>query len=518
MSAAEGRARPRASEQGPIVETRRGRVEGTRDGAIDSFRAIPYAATPHGRERFEPPRPHPGWAGIRPAIRSGATPPQVTREGFGRLDMSPYFGPGWVRGEDYLSLNIWAPARRERPLPVVVFVHGGGFVSSSIDAGMYDGSAFARDGIVFVSVGYRLGVAGFLDVPGAPRNRGLLDVAAALEWVRHDIAAFGGDPDDVTLCGQSAGATIVAGILATGAAAGTFRRAIVQSGSGTGAFSPEQAAVVAARVADRLGVAPGLDGLSTVDDEDLVAVLSRLGPLDLRTDDSFDPLLGLSPLSLVLDRQPAELVARGAASDIDLLVTTNADEGDLYLSPQGLYATSTDSDIRLLAAKVHGDPDALVDRYRRNRPGAGAGAIRAAILGDGLFGVGSRLLADAHAAGGPGRTWAALFTWRSGALDGELGAAHTVELPFVFDRLRLPALNGDGALLGADGGPQELADQLHGAWVRFASTGDPGWEPYSLPDRLTRELALGPATVSDPRRADIDAWASAIETNWRNHI
>ncbi|NEA38491.1 carboxylesterase family protein, partial [Streptomyces sp. SID11385] len=141
----------------------------------------------------------------------GPTAPQAPRA-FGALDMGPYFGPGWVRGADYLTVNVWTPAPGRSGLPVMVFVHGGGFVAGSPRAPLLDGAAFARDGVVLVTIGYRLGIPGFLALPGAPANRGLLDVVAALRWVRGNIAAFGGDPGLVTLFGQSAGATLVGGV------------------------------------------------------------------------------------------------------------------------------------------------------------------------------------------------------------------------------------------------------------------------------------------------------------------
>ena len=164
--------------------------------------------------------------GVRDATEPGPNAPQAERR-LGSVDMSPYFGAGWSRGEDYLTVNVWTPAaaRRRRRLPVMVFVHGGGFVAGSTRSALYDGSAFARDGVVLVTLNYRLGIAGFLDLPGAPANRGLLDVLAALRWVRENIAAFGGDPDRVTLFGQSAGATIVGGVLAAPEAAGLVPRA-----------------------------------------------------------------------------------------------------------------------------------------------------------------------------------------------------------------------------------------------------------------------------------------------------
>lgn len=408
------------------AETPAGAVRGSRDPFGELYRAIPYAAAPIGPGRFLPPAPHPGWSGVRDGTRPGPTAPQPVRD-FGELDMTPYFGPGWVRGEEYLTVDVRTPAADDGRRPVMVFVHGGGFVTGSTRAALYDGRAFARDGVVLVTVNYRLGVPGFLDLEGAPPNRGLLDVLAALRWVRDTVAVFGGDPGDVTVFGQSAGATLTGALLATPEAKGLFRRAIVQSGSGTGAFTPEQAARVTAAAASALGAEPTARAFGAITDERFLQILPALAGLDLRTETAVDPLAGLSPFSLVLPVQPADGPLDG---DVALLIGTNTEEGNLY-----------------------GEPD----------------------LGRRLFGDGTERLARAHAALSSGHTHRYSFGYRSTASNGRLGAAHTVELPFVFDVADEPWLHGDTGLLGPDPVPDGLAARVHGAWVAFARTGDPGW-------------------------------------------
>ncbi len=352
--------------------------------------------------------------------------------------MKPYFGPGWVRGEEYLTVDVRTPAADEGRRPVMVFVHGGGFVTGSTQAALYDGRAFARDGVVLVTVNYRLGVPGFLDLEGAPANRGLLDVLAALGWVRDTIAVFGGDPGNVTVFGQSAGATLTGALLATPEAKGLFRRAIVQSGNGTGAFTPEQARRVTVAAASALGVDPTAEAFGAIPDERFQEILPALAGLDLRTETAADPLAGLSPFSLVLPVQPADALADGPAGDVELLIGTNTEEGNLYT------ATKEEADA----------------------------------LGETLFRAGTARLARAHARISGGRTHVYSFGHRSTARDGWLGAAHTVELPFVFDVAEEPWLHGDTGLLGPDPAPDGLATRVHGAWVAFAKTGDPGWAGY----------------------------------------
>lgn len=489
----------------PVVTTAQGAVRGLRQDGTAVFLNIPYAAPPRGAGRFAPPRPHEPWDGIRDATVPGPNAPQSERR-LGSVDMSPYFGEGWSRGEDYLTVNVWAPEGAGGGLPVMVFVHGGGFVAGSTRSALYDGSAFARDGVVLVTLNYRLGIAGFLDLPGAPANRGLLDVVAALRWVGENIAAFGGDPHNVTLFGQSAGATIVGGVLATPEAAGLVRRAIVQSGSGLGAFTTEQAARVTRAAAEALGVEPRAEDFAEISDDRLVEAASRLAGIDLRTATHHDPLAGLSPFSLVLDTQPAVSVAAGLAAEVDLLVGTTTEEGNLYLVPVGRYATSTAEDVDAAAARSHPRPAQLVEAYRKARPEASAAELRSAIMGDALFGAGSWALADAHAAHPGSATFAYEFAWRSHALDGELGATHAVDLPFVFDLAHLPALHGPAALLGPDEPPAGLAARVHGTWVRFARTGDPGWDPYDTDRRATLRIDAEWTQLDDPRGRERQAW------------
>lgn len=265
-------------------------------------------------------------------------------------------------------------------------------------------------------------------------------------------------------------------MLASPEARGLFQHAIVQSGNGL-AFSPEQAQRVTHAAATSLGINPAATDFARVPDEQLVDVLPKLAGLDLRTNTRFDPLLGLSPFSLVLQRQPAEAVAASTGSRITLMVGTNTEEGNLYLVPQGNPASLTIEDVHDTAAKVHSDPANLVTRYRAQAPQPPPGQLRSAIMGDALFRTGSRRLAEAHVAHEAGHTYTYDFAWRSSAVDGRLGATHTVELPYVFDRLHDPALHGPRGLLGPTTPLPDLSARMHDAWVNFAHSGNPGWYP-----------------------------------------
>jgi para-nitrobenzyl esterase len=479
----------------PIVRTPSGAVRGVRDHGGERYRAIPYAATPTGAARFAPPAPHPGWDGVRDATGPAATAPQPVRD-FGSLDMRPYFGPGWVHGADYLTLDVHTPAADDAARPVMVFVHGGGFVTGSSQAALYDGHAFARDGVVLVTVNYRLGVSGFLDIRGAPRNRGLLDVLAALDWVQDAISAFGGDPSNVTVFGQSAGATLVGALLATPEATGLFQQAIMQSGSGTGAFTPEQAGRVASAAAAALSVDPTADTFAGISDEQFVAVLPKLAGLDLQTASAADPLVGLSPFSLVLDEQPADTLAEGPAADVALLIGTNTEEGNLYLVPQGKFETSQHADVLAAAAQSHSDPQAAAQALATQLPHATHGQLRSALIGEALFGAGSKRMAQAHSLISQRGTYVYRFGFRSTAVDGKLGAAHTVELPFVFDIAGSPWLHGKTGLLGPGPVPEGLADMMHRAWISFAHNGSPGWKAYSEATGVMEHFGYQGSTTS----------------------
>ena len=221
----------------PIAVTTAGSVRGISEGGVSRFLGVPYAASPLGKRRLAPPQPREPWQGVRDATRMGPNAPH-TMHPFEALDVTPLVGSGWVQGDEFLNVNIWTPdagAGEAKPagLPVMVFIHGGAFVAGSNHAAAQDGTAFARSGLVCMTITYRMGVEGFLPIPGAPTNLGLRDILAALAWVRDNATAFGGDPGNVTVFGESAGAMAVADLLASPLAKGLFHRAIIQSGHGS---------------------------------------------------------------------------------------------------------------------------------------------------------------------------------------------------------------------------------------------------------------------------------------------
>ncbi|MFF8772442.1 carboxylesterase/lipase family protein [Kitasatospora sp. NPDC015120] len=467
----------------PVVHIGQKSVRGVTAEGVRVFRGIPYAAAPTGADRFAAPRPA-HWTGEFDARAAGPNAPQLNRSDIpGVPDLRAIVGTGWKRGEDYLNLNIWTPEDTAGGLPVMVFIHGGAFVGGSgLDAG-YEGTRFAQDGVVLVTVNYRLGAPGFLRLPGAPDNRGLRDQIAALEWVRKHITAFGGDPDAVTVFGESAGAISVGTLLAA-APAGLFRRAIIQSGGASHALTTAQADHVTAVLAARLAVPATLAAFAQIPDETLVEAVAQLDTAlpDLTVDGVRDPLMRLSRLGPVIDGdllggQPLDTVRAGtAAADVDVIAGSNSDELNLYLVALPVPET-TEPVLQAAAATLHPDPAALLDAYRSAGRGSTARELLSAIGTDYMFAVPTARLTEAHARQ-PGGTWRYEFAWPSPGYDGALGACHGLELPFVFDnvgRVDYGALD----VRPHDETVRKLAERMHASWVAFARDGDPGWPRFT---------------------------------------
>ncbi|WP_411080791.1 carboxylesterase/lipase family protein [Streptomyces sp. cmx-18-6] len=475
----------------PSARTVQGSVRGAVERGVAVFRGIPYAAAPVGARRFRAPEPPEPWEGVREAVAYGPTAPKRPyAPPLDRLLPDPA-----VPGEEWLNLNVWTPSTEAAGLPVLVWIHGGSLVHGSSAVPVYDGAAFARDGVVLVSVNYRLGVEGFGVFPDAPANRGLLDQLAALAWVRDNIAAFGGDPGRVTVAGESAGAVSIAALLATERSAGLFSRAVLQSGAPS-ALTPAAGRGTTELIAQRLGVPATAAALAAVDPDALLTAQTEVTS-------GGNPLTGRNSFQIVVDgdlltQDPAEALRTGAAAGIDLLMGTNTEEYRLWFVPGGLTERIGRLKLRLALLKF-GVPNATARTYRRNRPDATPGEILGALATDLLLRVPLNRLADARA-GARASTYVYEFGWPSPVQ--RLGACHALELGFVFDTLAHPDTM---ALTGPDA-PQELADAMHGAWAAFAATGDPGWPSWDA-SRPVRFFGPGaPAVVLAPRDDELRGW------------
>ncbi|KTE41100.1 MULTISPECIES: carboxylesterase/lipase family protein [unclassified Sphingopyxis] len=482
-----------ATPTDPIVQTEAGQLRGRAHGNIVRYLGIAYAAPPR---RFELPQPVAAWDGVRDALDPGPTAPHMIRA-FPAIDIVPLVGSGSDGGDgDYLRVNIWAPKDAKRA-PVMVFIHGGGFVVGSKDAPVSDGSEFARSGVMCVAINYRLGIDGFLPVPGVPTNLGLRDMIFALGWVQRNIAAFGGDPANVTVFGESAGAMAIADLVTSPLAKGLFARAIVESGHGAMVRDIAVAQRLVKKLAKLLKVSPDADGFRSVSHEAATAAIEKLGKpwaIDLRDAGGREPVYGISRFipvygDDVLPEKPHDALRSGAGAEVEVLIGSNAEEMNLYFVPTGVRAKIGGLFARWLLGRSMPDAKGALLAYGYKQKGVRPGAALTDAMNDLVFRWPARQYAAAHR----GKTWMYEFDWRSPACGGELGACHGIELPFVFKTLASAA--GPKGLAG-EAPPQELAERVHKIWVGFARDGSLPWAEFGG-DRQIYQLERGEA-VHEP--------------------
>lgn len=489
------------------MTVRDGVLEGrTSDDGVSTFLGIPYAAAPTGKDRLRPPQPVEPWSGIRLATEYGPTapkgdyPPQY-QELLPEVD---------IAGDEFLNLNVWTPAAHGSGMPVLVWIHGGSFMNGSGSVGEYEGTAFARDGVVCVTINYRLSAEGFLYLDDGAANLGLLDQVAALRWVRDNIEAFGGDPARVTVAGESAGAMSVTTLLSMPIAEGLFSQAITQSGAAAHVLSPEQARMVAGYLGEAIGLSDlTRDGIAAVQREKLIQAASDL-VVEVQT--APDPAkwgalsLSLLPFAPVVDGdtvpvQPLEAFAAGRGARVPLMTGSNRDEARLFLVAPATIDLIDEPTLSVAAAGYGLSPEGL-DIYRANRPDASPGDLLAAVVTDWFFGIPSIRVAEARSTAGTAPTWSYRFDYPSPDANYGLGASHSVEIPFVFDTSeRADARRRIGATPS-----KAVANTAHGAWVSFITNGTPGWAPYTTGTRTTALLADTVTEVDDPAGDERRLW------------
>ncbi|MFD9689018.1 carboxylesterase/lipase family protein [Kitasatospora sp. NPDC059088] len=489
----------------PVARTTGGAVRGFVDRGLAAFRGIPYGRPPVGPLRFAAPVPPEPWDGVREAVAYGPVVPQS-----GPLQAEP------TTGTDWLTLNVCTPHPDSAGLPVLVWLHGGGFISGTAGDPLYDPTELARAGLVVVTVNYRVGAEGFALLDGAPANRAFLDQIAALEWVRHNIAAFGGDPARVTVAGQSAGASSVAALLAVPRARGLFHRAIAHSVGGNLA-TPALAAEITAALAERLGTAPTAAGLAGIDPWQLAEAVTGLGaalPGHLarwgRLAQTGVPTVPVVDGEL-LTEEPWTALAAGRAEGIELLVGHAREEFRLFAVLAGRHGAFTEEDARTalaLLAPHPGGPDA----YRAAFPGATPDTLVGAVFSDALFRIPSLHLAEGNTAAG-GTSHLFQLAYPAPALGGAFGACHGLDVPLAFGSLDSPM---GRHFLGDPPAPEAVAvsRELQQAWVRFVGTGDPGWAAHEPEQQLTRVLSARSETVRYPDQASRGIWAQGGPTRF----
>jgi para-nitrobenzyl esterase len=498
-----------------VVNTGSGWIRGVHEEAVFAFRGIPYAQPPIGSLRFRPPHKPVAWGSVRDACTYGPAPMQVgnpmaSQTGLVLPEMS----------EDCLYLNVWTPAADDARRPVLVWLHGGAFVVGTGSRPLYNGARLAARGdVVVVTLSYRLGLFGFLrgtgvcseglDIAG---NEGILDQIAALEWVRDEISGFGGDPHNVTVFGQSAGAGSAALLTIMPRAHGLVHKVIQQSGGLALRQTPEAADGVMRLFLDGAGLAPEQAG--QLRDWPATALLDLQQRVTPRTSGFFYQPVADGDL---IPADPFTAVADGASRGIPLLCGTNLDETKFFRAMDP--AVDTLDEVGLLARcramqPTAGQAERVIETYRAARQARGADPsppeLWFALSGDHRYRAPLMRQAELHAAHTP-QTYAYLFTWRSPARAGRLGAAHTMEIPFVFGRLDdsgMEALTGQGRAV------QRLSGQMMDAWIAFARTGDPAtealpiWPAYAADRRATMVFDAAVTVVDAPMEAERAVWTS----------
>jgi para-nitrobenzyl esterase len=501
------------------VKTSAGQLQGVSADGVAAFKGIPYAAPLDQGRRFLPPRRPEAWDGVRDASDFGQIPAQqLLAPGIYRELGAPVM----PEGDDCLSLNVWTPDPGGAGLPVFVWICGGGFYSGSSDIPVYSGSSFARDGVVAVSLNYRLGFQGFCQLdehfPQLEHtgNLGILDQIAALEWIQENIAAFGGDPARVTIAGESAGGMCVATLMAAPRARGLFQRAIAESGAAHNGISAPTASMIAGHLLQEIGVRPGdLDSLERVSPKVFTEATYKLTMELAQTRDparfgeAAASALPLQPTygTEILPERPIAAIEGGAAAGVALIVGTNREE--LLISATEMRDLFTEDLVRQTVAATFGEArtDEVLGRYRRNRPTAATHEIAFAIETDRYFRIPAVRMADAQAAHNRD-TWMYQFVWRTPVRGGHFGACHFLEVPFVLDQFDNDVARG---FIG-DAAPDGLAAAMHGAWVAFAAHGDPGlaaipgWARHDAGRRPTMIFGAVTRQVDDPDGDERQLW------------
>jgi para-nitrobenzyl esterase len=502
-----------------VATTIHGKLEGSISDGILGFKGIPYAAPPVGPLRFRPPAKLAAWSGVRDATRFGNRAMQSDAPGNIAPPIREVFSvtdPGPM-AEDCLYLNVWTPALEDGGnRPVMVWLHGGAFISGSGASPWTDGTRLALKGnVVVVTLNHRLGAFGYLHLAkmggaqfAASGNIGMLDIVAALEWVRDNIARFGGDPDNVMLFGESGGGAKICALMAMPTAQSLFHKAVVQSGPSVETMSAAAATETARQLMQELDAA-SVAALIEAPAERLLAaqnaVLARLGALSFanRRKQGFNPVID----GTVLPGGPFAPAAPDIAKHIPLMIGTNRDEMNLFFGLAPWAEGLAQDKLADAARQFVGDrADAIVGAYRAARPAASPRDLVLGIATDQSIRMPSLTIADRKVAQGGGPVYVYLFTWATPVVEGKLGSCHALEIPFVFDNLDKTRLTGDSPTRGV------LADAMSRAWIEFAYKDDPNhagiphWPTYNSSERPTLIFDLLCRVANDPFAAERKAW------------
>ena len=489
-----------------IVATTAGKLEGLEHDDHLEFRGIPFAAPPVGPLRLRPPEPVEPWDGTHSATEYGAISLQMVSpiEQFQGLDVSQ-------ASEDCLYLNVWTPDL-DGSHPVMVWIHGGAFIGGAGSAPWYSGADFAREGTVLVSLNYRLGALGFLHLDGltdeyaGSGNLGILDQVAALKWVRDNIGAFGGDPTNVTVFGESAGAMSIGTLLGLPAAKGLFHNAILQSGATLHVHDADEAKVITRDTLDLLGV-DDLTELQSLPAEQFLQAQVQVvakhwgkGPGLI-----YQPVVDGS----TLPKHPRDAIEDGSSADVRVIAGTTADEMKLFAMIDQSYATMDEATLFEKATTLFGSKDLATEAISLYGDGAtGPGDTWNRIQTERVFRIPAVRLLEAR--GDEAESYMYLFDFETPIAGGALGACHALDVPFVFRSLDRPGVH---AFVGdVDDDMRGLAATINEAWRRFSAGGPPSapgmpeWPRYTSTDRSVMVLGRDIHLEKDPKSKHRTAW------------
>ena len=498
-----------------IAQTAQGKLEGRTEDGLAVFRGVRFAQAPLGQLRFRAPQPPESWQGVRSAAEFGPISLQTPNDALDAL----IGGAPQPQDEDCLYLNVWTPGLDDAARPVMVWIHGGGFTIGSGSEAAYDGRHLAARGdVVVVTINYRLGALGFLHLPAlGETNFGMRDQVRALRWVRENIAAFGGDPGNVTIFGESAGGMSVGSLMGSPEAAGLFHKAIPQSGAAHHSITLERAEQVGRQFADALGVDPGdaaaLRGAPAAKVQEASAIveaaaLAAIGE-GAMPDMSFQPVID----GEFLPDSAIGSIRAGMSAGVPMLIGTLDEEWKLF-DAMVPGEPPNEEDVVARIDGFHGNGRETYDAYRDARAARGESTEPREIFqqaaGDRLFRIPADRLAAAHAARQPD-TYCYLFDWTSPALGGVLGACHALDIPFMFGTLGIaPEFAGTGPEA------EDLAETAMDAWLAFAKSGNPSsrgreWPRFTESERAVTVLGADTRTEYAWREPERRAWDGAFE-------
>ena len=497
----------------PIVQTQAGKVQGLEDDGVDAFLGIRYGKAPVGELRFQPPVDPDPWENIADATGMGAPCMQLySPSGPNETDLTRQMQgifltatESKIDNEDCLFLNVWTPDADDGKRPVMVWFHGGGYAYGSGGWPAYNGRNLAEKGdVVVVTVNHRLNAFGYMNLAdafgddfAASGNAGNLDLVQSLEWVRDNIAAFGGDPENVTIMGESGGGSKVSHLMAMPSAAGLFDKAVVQSGPGVTSGNPAEAAATATMLMTSLGVSTA-EELRAVPAETIVdAVRELTAGSGMGEGPSFGPIAD----GTVLPRNPFLPAAPEQSRDVPLLIGYNKDEMTLFMASQPWFGMLNDAALDAMVTGMGPQAVAAVAAYREMHPDYSPTHIATAAMGA-RFVQGTYLLADQQSRTATAPVYVYRLTWETPVADGVLRSPHTLDIPFMFANAEESA-----ALVGTGAQQMAMEEMMSDAWISFARSGTPEsnllpeWEPYTVGSRNVMELDVEPRLVDDPERA-----------------